>query len=592
MKTTLAVIAAIVLVLCRTASAQTEATAVAPATNETVAAETTTAVTESTTTDAANVTTTETTTTETTSSTATTTTTTEVVSDAPTFVGSTNGAEVVPQEPIIPLIQFQDVQLSTAIENLARQANINYILDPRVGFGGPADDKAQARQEPIISIRWEKVTASQALTALLANHGLQIVQDQKTKISRITIKDPAAPDPLVTKILQLKFASPSNVIAAVQGTLVDKRSRVIGDIRTSQLVIVATEKEQDAAEKLVTRLDTQTRQVLIEAKMIETSKNPRTSKGIDWSGTLAAQTFTFGNGNIAGETTTSTAPGAGDSTPGGRPLATGRRESTETTTAFGPSFGGLAYSTASGLTPAAAFLNADGVNAVLSFLNQSADARVIATPRAVTLDNETAHLSVTRAEPIFKVQASTQNTTGGSEVTYTNLGVILNVTPRISANNYINLRVVPEVSRVFATRSKTVADTVNEADAYDLRRIETTVMIPSAHTLVMGGLLQDDVRSGHTKVPILGDLPIIGLAFRKDTKQRDQNNLLIFVTPTVIGDADFQVAPKSTFLQTPPMDNTEEEWSAWDSGKPADWSNPSRGSKNARYSSDPLAKGK
>lgn len=452
-------------------------------------------------------------------------------------------------EEVIPLIQFQDVQLTTAIENLARQAGINYILDPRVGFG-QLDERGNVRPQPSISIRWENVTASQALTAVLQNHGLQIVSDPKTKIARVTVKDPAAPDPLLTRIVQLKYASPTNIVRAVQATLVDKRSKVIGDIRTSQLVVMATEKEQDAVEKIVEKLDTITKQVLIEAKLIETSQNPKSIKGIDWSGTLQAQQFAFGNNQQMGPVPDESA---------NPPLATAWPK--------------LMVDTAKGFNPSTAFLNADGVSAVLSFLNESSDAKIIATPRAVTLDNEMADLSVTRAEPIFKVQASTQNTTGGSEVTYTNLGVILQVTPRISANNYVNLKVVPEVSRNVGTARKVVAGSVNEADIYAIRRINTSVMIPSGNTLVLGGLVSDDVRNSNTKVPIFGDIPLLGKAFRQDGKSRDQNNLIIFITPTIVQDSDFQTASNSSaYLQTKPEEAMDQEWTAWDSGKPYDWS--------------------
>jgi type II secretory pathway component GspD/PulD (secretin) len=470
-------------------------------------------------------------------------------------------------EDVIPLIQFQDVQLTTAIENLARQASINYILDPKVGFG-QLDDRGQVRPQPNISIRWENVTASQALTALLQNHGLQLVMDNKTRIARITVKDPAAPEPLQTKVIQLKYATTTNIVSAVQGTLTDKRAKVIGDRRTSQLVVLATEKEQDAVEKLVEKLDTATKQVLIEAKLLETSTNPKSVKGIDWSGTLAAQKFTFGNNATEGTPSQSL------------PNYDANGNITSYTYIPGNPGGILSdpkvlANTANGFNPATAFLNADGVSAVLSFLNDTSDARIIATPRAVTLDNETAHLSVVRSEPIFKVQASTQNTTGGSDVTYTNLGVILDVTPRISANNFVNLKVIPEVSRVFAVRTRTVAGTVNQADAYDLRRIDTSVMIPSGNTLVLGGLVADDTRNGNTKVPILGDIPFIGYAFRHDSKSRDQGNLMIFITPTIVQDSDYQPAPNSgDYLKIKPKDQSEKEWGAWDSGKPKDWSKP------------------
>jgi general secretion pathway protein D len=88
----------------------------------------------------------------------------------------------------------------------------------------------------------------------------------------------------------------------------------------------------------------------------------------------------------------------------------------------------------------------------------------------------------------------------------------------------------------------------------------------------MGGLIQDEVHNGNTKVPLLGDLPFIGLLFRSDTKSRTKSNMTIFITPTIVEDEDFQ-ATKSTFLKTkvPVKDSIEGDWSAWDSGKPKDW---------------------
>jgi type II secretory pathway component GspD/PulD (secretin) len=214
----------------------------------------------------------------------------------------------------------------------------------------------------------------------------------------------------------------------------------------------------------------------------------------------------------------------------------------------------------------------------MHFLNTYSEAKVLSSPRAVTLDNEAATISVSRASPIFATTAGTQGSPGGSQVNYTNLGVILNVTPRISANDFVNLHIVPEVSRVFDTVSKVVAGVVNQADEYDIRKIDTHVMIPSGNTLVMGGMVQDDVKLGNTKVPILGDIPGLGLLFRSDSKSRQKNNLLIFITPTIVKDTDYQPT-KSDFLShpVPTADSVDGgDWSAWDSGKPKDWSKKSK----------------
>jgi type II secretory pathway component GspD/PulD (secretin) len=133
---------------------------------------------------------------------------------------------------------------------------------------------------------------------------------------------------------------------------------------------------------------------------------------------------------------------------------------------------------------------------------------------------------------------------------------------------------VPEVSRIFDTVTKSLGVSgIFQADEYDIRRMETRVMIPSGNTLVLGGLVQDDIRVQNTKVPLLGDIPFMGSAFRSDSKQRAKNNLIIFVTPTIVQEEDYQPT-KSDFLKTPTpaTDSLEGDWSAWDSGKPADWS--------------------
>jgi type II secretory pathway component GspD/PulD (secretin) len=472
---------------------------------------------------------------------------------------------------VIPLIVMDDVPLTDAIKNLARQAGLNYMLDPKVAFGQVGPDGRPIPQ-PTVSIRWENVTAEQALNALLGNYNLQLTEDVKSKIARVSVKDPAAPDPLVTHIYQLKYATPTNIMVAVQNTLVDKRSKVVADVRTSQLVILATEKEMPGIEDLITHLDTQTKQVLIEARLMETSINPSTSKGVDWSGTLAAQNVAFGNGIMSGNSST-TLGGNTTTLPSGRTVSGGNSVSTVLNSVIGA--GGIGASTAGGFSPETFFLNADGVRAVLSFLNKYAEAKVISSPRTVTLDNEPAKIEVTRASPIINVTAGTANTTGGSQIQYTNLGVILNVTPRISANNYVNLKVSPEVSRVFDTITRKVQDQTFQADEYDIRKIETRVMIPSGHTLVLGGLVQDDVRTGNTKVPLLGDIPVFGYLFRSDTKSRQKSNLLVFLTPTIVQEEDFQPT-KSDFLKNPvpTKDTVEGDWSAWDSGKPKDWHDP------------------
>jgi general secretion pathway protein D len=237
----------------------------------------------------------------------------------------------------------------------------------------------------------------------------------------------------------------------------------------------------------------------------------------------------------------------------------------------------LTLNTLSGLTPGMGFLSADGAKAVLSFLNSSSEAQVVSTPRVVTLDNETATISVTRNFPIINVTASTAGvSSGSSQITYSNIGTVLQVTPRITANDYIWLKVIPDVSSFFQTVRQTVAGVLYQADEFDQRHIETQVLIPNAHTLVMGGMVKDNPNAQYTKVPILGDIPVLGLAFRSQNKTMDKDNLLIFITPTIVQDSDFKPTT-SDFLNTTPrtMPDTMKMHTWLDSSQPrGDWSNP------------------
>jgi type II secretory pathway component GspD/PulD (secretin) len=478
----------------------------------------------------------------------------------------------------IPQIRFSDVPITTAIENLARLANINYMLDPKIGYGQP-DANGQIKVEPMLSIRWENITAENALIALLDNYGLQLIHDKKTGIDRITLKDPTAPPPLFTKVVQLKYASVSNMVDAAQSVLTDKRSKVISDSRTSQMIVVATDPEQVAVEALVNQLDKPTRQVLIETRLVEISSNPKTKKGVDWTGTLQNQNVSFGNGNTFGEFITKF-PGDGFADPAGVTTTTPWSSGGSVITEVGG--GGYSWNTKSGTTPTIGFLNADGLRATLSFLNSSSEAQIMSTPRIVTLDNEQAKIQVTRGYPVFSVQAGTQNSAGGSQVSYTNVGTMLRVTPRISANDYIWLRVVPEVSSFAGNFQGPVTGTGKDATVltaplFDVRTLETQVLIPNSNTLVLGGLVNDNPHQDNTKVPFLGDIPYLGLLFRSEEKALIKANLLIFITPTIIKDSDFQTSSSGDFMKSKPqpMKDPMDPTTAWDSPvKKGGWSNP------------------
>lgn len=517
---------------------------------------------------------------------------------AQTTAAKADKTEAVSHGEVVPLITFDETPLTDVITTLARQAGINFQFDPRVTtaqLGGDGKPLPPAS----ISIRFENVTALDALEAVLDNNNLQLVPNEKTKIARVTVKDPKALEPLMNQVFQLRYTSPTNVVAAVTSLLTDTRGRVLADSRSSKVIVTAVDKDLKNIEKVILELDTPTRQVLIEARIVETARNPSSIKGIDWGGTLRAQNFSFGNGVTAG-TTSTTIPGTTSTTTtplpsGGSIVSTSASASTSastlTTTIGGNSTAGgtpgFSVNTKNGVFPGIGFLNADGVSGVLSFFNDDTDSEVVSTPRTVTMDNQLATLSVTRAFPIFTVTPGSANTPAAAQITYTNVGTILAVTPRITAESNIFLHVVPEVSNIDGKDTQTISSQTFQANVYALRRMETQVLIPSGNTLVMGGLASDTSSKSYAKIPGLGDAPGIGRLFRRDSKSRSKVNLIIFVTPTIVQEYDYHYTPTDYLRNTLQDQNVPKTWvapgdtedSPWDTGKPKDWKKDSKAAK-------------
>ncbi len=507
-------------------------------------------------------------------------------------------------DEILDPVTFDGIPLPDAVRALALQAGLNIQFDPKLLNTVGPDGHSIPISPPTITEKWKKVTAKQALTSLLDNWGWQLVMDPRTPIGRITAKDPTALEPLVTSVIELQYSNPTNILAEVQPTL-STRSSIITDSRTHKLIVRTTERELPGVEALIAKLDTSTRQVLIEAKIVETTKDITSAKGVDWTGTLSGQHVSFGNGLTAatfGSTNvTSTIPvtTGTTTTPGGAPISTtsggglstvvNNTTSLLTTIPGVPSQGGgISMNTAHGFSPSTAFLNADGVSAVLAFLNTDADTRSISFPRTVALDGVQTEIMVVQNIPIFEQQQSAP-AAGASQGLATVLpnydkkvegtilnevGVKLTVIPRIAGPTNVLMDLRPEISSVDAVvASDTLDGQVSTSPIFDRRRITTQAAVPSGYTLVLGGLESDNTTKNFTKVPFLGDLPGIGYAFRSDSKAHTKDTILIFVTPTIIQESDFQPG-NSHFLKRKGLSPSDAEEAPWDTGKPFDWTKP------------------
>ena len=157
------------------------------------------------------------------------------------------------------------------------------------------------------------------------------------------------------------------------------------------------------------------------------------------------------------------------------------------------------------------------------------------------------------------------------------VGVKLTVLPRIAGPTNVLLELRPEISQKDAqVATDTLNGQVNTAPIFDRRSIVTKAAVPSGYTLVLGGLESDNATKNYTKVPFLGDLPGLGYLFRSDSKSRTKDTILIFVTPTIIRDSDFQPG-NSDFLKRKGLSPSDVEEAPWNTGKPYDWTKPKAG---------------
>jgi general secretion pathway protein D len=245
--------------------------------------------------------------------------------------------------------------------------------------------------------------------------------------------------------------------------------------------------------------------------------------------------------------------------------------------------------TARGFSPATAFLNADGVQAVLSFLNTDNDTKTIAFPRTVALDGVPTELAVVQNIPVFvQTQSAPAGGSASGLATITpnynlrvgstilnEIGVKLSVTPRIAGPTNVLLELHPEISVQSGIVTETLNGQPNSAPSFQRSFVTTEASVPSGYTLVLGGMDQDIVNKTLTKVPFFGDIPGLGSLFSSDGKSHQAQTTLIFVTPTIIADSDYQATP-SEFLKTKASSPSRLKESAWDSATPYDWTKPAK----------------
>ena len=295
------------------------------------------------------------------------------------------------------------------------------------------------------------------------------------------------------------------------------------DPATNSLIITAPEPLYRQVRALIDQLDERRAQVYIESMIVEVSGDNAADFGFQWQGLLGRSGDRYG---LVAGTNFSAPGGAGNIID----ISTGAVKG-NVTLGEGLNVGLLkAYN---GVTTLAALARA---------LQTQANTNIVSTPNLITLDNEEAKIVVGQNVPFITGQFT--NTGAGSSsgainpfqtIERKDVGITLRIRPQIGENGAVRMTIFQEQSAVLAT---TAAGTSNAGPSTTKRSIEGTVTVDDGQILVLGGLIQDQVIVNNSKVPLLGDLPVLGTLFRSESRSRTRTNLMVFLRPIVMRDAD------------------------------------------------------
>lgn len=267
------------------------------------------------------------------------------------------------------------------------------------------------------------------------------------------------------------------------------KTAVVADVENNALLISTTAREYEHVQQLLRQLDVAPTQVLLEAVIAEVTLNNELKFGLRWF---------FENGNFSF--------GFSDLANGGT----------------GMSFPGFGWSYAT-----------SDIRVTLNALSSITDVNVVSAPTLMALNNQKATLQVGDQVPIVTQQAASVN--GDSPVINSielkDTGIILSVVPRVNSSGRIMLDIQQEVSDVVKTTSSGI-----DSPTIQQRKISTRVVVNDNESLALGGLIQQRNSVSRSQVPLLGDIPVLGNAFKNKTDQIKKTELLIFIKPRIVRD--------------------------------------------------------
>jgi type II secretory pathway component GspD/PulD (secretin) len=348
------------------------------------------------------------------------------------------------------------------------------------------------------------VTVEDALNVILAANGFTFEKQPNSNI--FVVKDTGVSAVSVkTKIYKLSYASVSGAEAADQTTsagietilqeLLSENGKIVVDPRTNSIIVSDVPSSIEKIDETLKELDIKTPQVMISAEILEVSVETLKRLGVEW-GSDTGQFMTYTGGSRS---------------------------------SFWP-FKETLFKNATE-SASAATVSFSSFTAVLKAIKTATDTQYLARPRLLTLNNKTAEIKITKDAAVSSSTVTTAGeglTQATESVERQEVGTTLKITPHINKDGYITLTVEPEVSRV---QVSSISSTVY--DPYK-RSAKTTIMVHDGEPIVIAGLISREDSDANRQVPLLGEVPILGKIFERNTKQRSDTEILIFITPYII----------------------------------------------------------
>jgi type IV pilus assembly protein PilQ len=366
-----------------------------------------------------------------------------------------------------------------------------------------------------VKVSLKNVGWQEALRTVLRSNGLDYVEegniirvDEMSKLQNELVERETARSrqqelvPLETRIVKLNFANAGELSSALQGSM-SRRGTVLVEKRTNSLIISDVPGTVEKIEKMANDLDSTTPQIEITAKLVDVDVEALRGIGINW------------NVGAPGGTPEFMAPPAGGNT---GPLSPGNSPNNALGAQHKTGIADPATSINYGITGSWGFIEAQ-----LQVLEQNRKANIISNPRITTVDNREAKILVGQKIPLI-----VQDVAGNPVSQLQTIGIQLKVTPHLTQEKKIIMDLHPEVSDLSTQSTVQGGVIINTSEA------DTRVMVDDGQTAVIGGLIRTNEGEVRRGIPLLKDLPLIGMLFRSTNTIRQNRELVIFVTPRII----------------------------------------------------------